>query len=132
LHPPSKNKMIGDLIKQIISREALKQKIMKASDIKINQEDLDKLSEVIEEEMFNLYQRDIGTKYKNKYRSLVFNIRDEKNNGLFRKIINGTFSPRQLVRMTADQMASKELQEWREVYFCLVYDLLFVRYVQKP
>jgi hypothetical protein len=95
----------------------LKLKVSKTTDIKIRNEDLDKLSEVIEEEMFNLYQRDIGTKYKNKYRSLVFNIRDEKNNGLFRKIINGTFLPRQLVRMTADQMASKELQEWREVFY---------------
>jgi hypothetical protein len=47
--------------------------------------------------MFNLYNRDIGLKYKNKYRSLLFNIKDEKNNGLFRKIINGIIKPKDLV-----------------------------------
>ena len=55
------------------------------------------LSNDIEENLFNLYNREICSKYKNKYRSLVFNIKDEKNNGLFRKILNGHIKPKDLV-----------------------------------
>ena len=43
-----------------------------------------------------------------KYRSLVFNIKDEKNTGLFRKILQERISPRHLVSMSADELASKE------------------------
>ena len=53
-------------------------------------------------------------KYKTKYRSLVFNIKDEKNNGLFRKIINGTLVPKTLVAMSPEDLANKELKEWRK------------------
>ena len=45
---------------------------------------------------------------------MVFNIKDEKNLGFFRKIINGNLKPKDLVAMSADQMASKELKEWRQ------------------
>ena len=56
--------------------------------------------------MFRLYKKEINTKYKNKYRSLVFNIRDEKNNGLFRKILNGTIKPKDLVKISSQILAS--------------------------
>ncbi len=49
------------------------------------------------------YNFDVSAKYKNKYRSLVFNIKDEKNNGLFRKILNGNIKPKDLV-ITPDFM----------------------------
>ena len=49
-----------------------------------------------------------------KYRSLVFNIKDEKNTGLFRKIVLEKVSPKALVSMSADELASKELQQWRQ------------------
>ena len=56
------------------------------------------MSAEIEDQMYNLYQKDIGPKYKTKYRSLIFNIKDEKNNGLYRKIVNGIIKPKDLVK----------------------------------
>lgn len=66
----------------------------------------------IEEELFNLFN-DTGPKYKAKYRSLRFNIKDEKNN-LFRRIAEKSLKPRQLVRLTPEELASTELAQWRE------------------
>ena len=53
-------------------------------------------------------------KYKTRYRSILFNARDPKNTGLYHKILKETISPTQLVRMTSEELASKELLEWRE------------------
>lgn len=61
-----------------------------------------------------LHFQDVGMKYKTRYRSILFNTKDSKNSGLFRKILKGTISPSQLVRMTSEELASKELLEWRE------------------
>ncbi|KAA0186606.1 hypothetical protein HAZT_HAZT004743 [Hyalella azteca] len=56
----------------------------------------------------------VNIKYKSRYRSLVFNIRDEKNGGLYRQILTGAVTPLKLATMTSDEMASKELAEWRQ------------------
>lgn len=70
------------------------------------------LAKQVEEELFNLFN-DTNTKYKSKYRSLRFNIKDEKNT-LFRRIAEKTLRPRDLVRLTPEEMASTELAQWRE------------------
>ena len=36
---------------------------------------------------------EVGAKYKNKYRSLTYNIKDPKNDGLFRRILLRDLSP---------------------------------------
>ncbi|XP_042222768.1 nuclear speckle splicing regulatory protein 1-like [Homarus americanus] len=68
----------------------------------------------IEKELYTFFGKDVGFKYKSRYRSILFNTKDTKNSGLFRKILNGTISPANLVRMTSEELASKELCEWRE------------------
>ena len=65
------------------------------------------LSTEIEDQMFNLYQKDIGSKYKTKYRSLMFNIKDDKNNGLYRKIVNGIIKPKDLVNFYISGITQK-------------------------
>ena len=40
----------------------------------------------IEDELFMLH-KDVNFKYKAKYRSLMFNLKDVKNRGLFRKVL---------------------------------------------
>lgn len=70
------------------------------------------LAAQVEEELFNFF-RDTGQKYKNKYRSLVFNLKDQKNN-LFRRVADKSLSPHQLVRLTPEELASTELAQWRE------------------
>ncbi|XP_020817762.1 uncharacterized protein LOC110191293 isoform X2 [Drosophila serrata] len=76
--------------------------------------EVDQFVQDVETEMFNSFGRDVGAKYKAKYRSLMFNIKDRKNRTLFEKICAKQVEPKQLVRMTPEQLASQELAKWRE------------------
>ncbi|XP_066983453.1 death-inducer obliterator 1 isoform X3 [Macrobrachium rosenbergii] len=80
----------------------------------LTEEDINELADEVEKELFMFFSKDVGFKYKSRYRSLLFNIRDTKNSGLFRKILNGTITPSNLAKMTSEELASKELAEWRE------------------
>ena len=40
---------------------------------------------------------EVGAKYKNKYRSLTYNIKDAKNDGLFRRILLKDLSPIEVI-----------------------------------
>lgn len=68
----------------------------------------------VESEMYHSFGRDVSAKYKSKYRSLMFNIKDRKNKTLFEKICAKQVDPKQLVRMTPADLASQELAKWRE------------------
>ena len=95
-------------------KDALKTRVENTEGVAINNEELDRLVKNIEDALYKYYNKDVGSKYKSKYRSLVFNIKDPKNNGLFRKIIRKEYSANRIVSMTAEEMASKELKEWRQ------------------
>ena len=47
-------------------------------DVAVTQEQVEKIANQIEVKLFNLHG-DINTKYKTKYRSLLFNLKDTKN-----------------------------------------------------
>ncbi|XP_034663988.1 uncharacterized protein LOC117898576 isoform X3 [Drosophila subobscura] len=68
----------------------------------------------VESEMYHSFGCDVGAKYKSKYRSLMFNIKDRKNKTLFEKICAKQVEPKQLVAMTPEELASQELAKWRE------------------
>lgn len=53
-------------------------------------------------------------RYKARYRQLLFNLKDEKNEVLFRKVVHREIKTSQLVLMSHDQLASEELSKWRE------------------
>ncbi|XP_039276051.1 death-inducer obliterator 1 isoform X2 [Nilaparvata lugens] len=93
--------------------ELLLSRVKEAGDIKIEEEAILKLAHQIEEELFAFF-KDTGTKYKSKYRSIVFNIKDPKNLTLFRQVADKTISAQQLVRLSPEDMASQELAQWRE------------------
>lgn len=59
----------------------------------------DEIQEFAEETEFELHElfRDTGMKYKAKYRSLMFNIKDRKNLTLWEKICDKSITPKQLV-----------------------------------
>jgi hypothetical protein len=80
----------------------------------VQSDDIRKITNKIEEELFKLFNKDTSGKYRSKYRSLLFNLKDSKNQGLFRKVINGKISPDRLVQMSAEELASSELAKWRE------------------
>lgn len=52
---------------------------MKESDLNISVERASEVAKKTEKELFHLY-KDTDNKYKNKYRSLMFNLKDTKNN----------------------------------------------------
>nr|XP_012231188.1 PREDICTED: uncharacterized protein LOC105677266 [Linepithema humile] len=93
--------------------ESLSTRIKETEDLKLTDEEIADLAFNIELEMFK-YFKDTGSKYKAKYRSLVFNIKDTKNLTLFRKIADRSLAPDAVVRLSPEEMASQELAEWRE------------------
>ncbi|KAK8783701.1 hypothetical protein V5799_009932 [Amblyomma americanum] len=96
-----------------VLRDALLNRCKEATDLSLPADEVRRMAVRIEEELFKFF-RDTGTRYKSKYRSLVFNIKDSRNQGLFRKILRGKIPPDRLVRMTPEELASKELARWRE------------------
>ncbi|KAK9134751.1 hypothetical protein Syun_014081 [Stephania yunnanensis] len=66
----------------------------------------------IEAELFILFGG-VNKKYKEKGRSLLFNLKDRNNPELRERVMSGEISPERLCSMTAEELASKELSEWR-------------------
>ncbi|XP_062098716.1 uncharacterized protein LOC133804587 [Humulus lupulus] len=66
----------------------------------------------IEAELFKLFGG-VNKKYKEKGRSLLFNLKDRNNPELRERVMRGEISPERLCSMTAEELASKELSEWR-------------------
>ncbi|XBH60425.1 hypothetical protein VPH35_115026 [Triticum aestivum] len=66
----------------------------------------------IEEELFKLFGG-VNKKYKERGRSLLFNLKDKGNPELRSRVISGELAPDRLCSMTAEELASKELSEWR-------------------
>ncbi|CAL1388222.1 unnamed protein product [Linum trigynum] len=70
------------------------------------------LASKIEGELFKLFGG-VNKKYKEKGRSLLFNLKDRNNPELRERVMCGEISPERLCSMTAEELASKELAEWR-------------------
>ncbi|KAF4358542.1 hypothetical protein G4B88_015927 [Cannabis sativa] len=66
----------------------------------------------IEAELFKLFGC-VNKKYKEKGRSLLFNLKDRNNPELRDRVMRGEISPERLCSMNAEELASKELSEWR-------------------
>ncbi|KAK9698080.1 hypothetical protein RND81_08G081100 [Saponaria officinalis] len=66
----------------------------------------------IESELFKLFGC-VNKKYKEKGRSLLFNLKDRNNPELREKVMAGELPPDRLCSMTAEELASKELSQWR-------------------
>ncbi|XP_052048766.1 PHD finger protein 3 isoform X2 [Apodemus sylvaticus] len=112
--PAAASKPSADQIRQSV-RHSLKDILMKRltdSNLKIPEEKAAKVATKIEKELFSFF-RDTDAKYKNKYRSLMFNLKDPKNNILFKKVLKGEVTPDHLIRMSPEELASKELAAWR-------------------
>lgn len=113
-HVSSKKPSTGHIRRSVRdSLEEILLKRLKESDLKVSSDKPAELARRIEKELFALFQG-VDSKYKNKYRSLTFNLRDAKNNVLFKRVLKGEVSPADLVRMTAEELASKELAAWRQ------------------
>lgn len=81
---------------------------------KMSSEEIDKFAKQLELEMFLFFNKDTKEKYKNKFRSLKFNLSDVKNKTLMEKICKKALTPKQLATLTPAELASEELAKWRE------------------
>ncbi|KAG6508860.1 uncharacterized protein LOC121982193 [Zingiber officinale] len=66
----------------------------------------------IESELFKLFAG-VNKKYKEKGRSLLFNLKDRNNPELRERVLSGAITPERLCSMTIEELASKELSQWR-------------------
>ncbi|GMI88623.1 hypothetical protein like AT5G11430 [Hibiscus trionum] len=73
----------------------------------------EELAYQIEVELFKLF-RGVNKKYKEKGRSLLFNLKDRSNPELRESVVSGKITPQRLCAMSAEELASKELSEWRQ------------------
>ncbi|KAM6980810.1 death-inducer obliterator 1-like [Aplochiton taeniatus] len=109
--PPPNNQMRQNIRRSLT--DILYKRASDSDDLTMTESEVGKLAVAIEKEMFNLCLS-TDSKYKNKYRSLMFNLKDPKNKGLFYKVVWGELSPFRLVRLSAEELLSKEISEWRK------------------
>uniref|UniRef100_A0A8C3I249 TFIIS central domain-containing protein n=1 Tax=Chrysemys picta bellii TaxID=8478 RepID=A0A8C3I249_CHRPI len=81
-------------------------------DLDVHEDTILRLANNVEKEIFNLFLC-VDQRYKNKYRSLLFNLKAPKNKLLFHQVVLGEVSPQCLVQMNSLELAPKELAEWR-------------------
>ncbi|KAK2106362.1 SPOC domain-containing protein 1 [Saguinus oedipus] len=82
-------------------------------DLVLSEEVVEGIAAGIEAALWDLTQGTNG-RYKTKYRSLLFNLRDPRNLDLFLKVVHGDVNPYDLVRMSSMQLAPQELARWRD------------------
>lgn len=107
LNSGSKHAQIAQRIK-----ESLEARSKQIKDLEVSSDKIGKLASEIEGQLSECFKD--TQKYLNKFRSLIFNLGDPKNQGLVRNVLTGEIPPAKLVRMSPDEMASHELAKWRE------------------
>lgn len=112
-----KNKMnsdesIRDNVRKSL-QEQLSLRMAETEGVKFTEDEIQEFANETELELHDLF-KDVGMKYKAKYRSLMFNIKDRKNLTLWEKICEKSITPKQLVRLSPEELASQELAEWRD------------------
>ncbi|XP_055021702.1 death-inducer obliterator 1-like [Boleophthalmus pectinirostris] len=101
--PPSQP---NNQIRQSIQRSLvgiLFKRVCDSEELDMSENDVGKLVTNIETEMFNIF-RNTDSKYMNKYRTIMFNLKDPKNKGLLFRLVQGEISPFRLVRMSQKDM----------------------------
>ncbi|XP_056300470.1 transcription elongation factor A protein 3 isoform X7 [Pseudoliparis swirei] len=85
-----------------------------ADDFKDFRTDCDSTAAEIED---HIYQetKAVDMKYKNRVRSRISNLKDPKNPGLRRNVLAGNIDLRRIATMSAEEMASDELKQLRNV-----------------
>ncbi|KAM6298567.1 death-inducer obliterator 1 [Aegotheles albertisi] len=94
-------------------KEILWKRVNDSDDLVMTENEVGKIALNIEKEMFNLFQV-TDNRYKSKYRSIMFNLKDPKNQGLFHRVLREEISLSKLVRMKPEELLSKELSVWKE------------------
>ncbi|KAM6216977.1 LOW QUALITY PROTEIN: SPOC domain-containing protein 1 [Rhynchocyon petersi] len=104
------------LVREIVThalQEALGSRLQEFPHLALSEEAVESIAVGIEAALYDLTQ-DTNSRYKAKYRSLVFNLRDPRNPDLFLKVVGGDVTPYGLVRMSSIQLAPQYLARWRD------------------
>ncbi|XP_047397513.1 death-inducer obliterator 1 isoform X2 [Sciurus carolinensis] len=110
--PSQPNSQIRQNIRRSL-KEILWKRVNDSDDLVMTENEVGKIALHIEKEMFNLFQV-TDNRYKSKYRSIMFNLKDPKNQGLFHRVLREEISLSKLVRMKPEELVSKELSMWKE------------------
>ncbi|XP_077368807.1 uncharacterized protein LOC144013606 isoform X1 [Festucalex cinctus] len=104
--PPSRPSQPNNQVRQSIQRSLtsiLYKRVCDCEELDMSESDAAKLVASIEVEMFDIF-RNTDSKYMNKYRTIMFNLKDPKNKGLLYRVVQGDISPFRLVRMSQKDM----------------------------
>ncbi|XP_077193569.1 SPOC domain-containing protein 1 isoform X2 [Paroedura picta] len=102
----------GSRVKVVDALRAVLQKRLDDSpDLGVQAGAVLRIAKKVEKALFDL-SCCVDQHYKNKYRSLLFNLKSAKNQ-LFCKVILGEISPKRLVQMNSLELAPEDLAEWR-------------------
>lgn len=88
-------------------------RVSDSDDLVMTESEVGRVALRIEKELFSLFHV-TDNRYKSKYRSLMFNLKDPKNQGLFHRVLREEISLAKLVRMKPEELVSKELSMWKE------------------
>ncbi|XP_049633083.1 LOW QUALITY PROTEIN: death-inducer obliterator 1 [Suncus etruscus] len=110
--PSQPNSQIRQNIRRSL-KEILWKRVSDSDDLIMTENEVGKIALHIEKEMFNLFHV-TDNRYKSKYRSIMFNLKDPKNQGLFHRVLREEISLAKLVRMKPEELVSKELSMWKE------------------
>ncbi|KAL0594526.1 Death-inducer obliterator 1 [Plecturocebus cupreus] len=110
--PSQPNSQIRQNIRRSL-KEILWKRVSDSDDLIMTENEVGKIALHIEKEMFNLFHV-TDSRYKSKYRSIMFNLKDPKNQGLFHRVLREEISLAKLVRMKPEELVSKELSTWKE------------------
>uniref|UniRef100_A0A667ZXP4 Death inducer-obliterator 1 n=1 Tax=Myripristis murdjan TaxID=586833 RepID=A0A667ZXP4_9TELE len=111
--PSSRPSQPNNLVRQSIQRSLtsiLFKRVCDCEDLEMPESEVGKLVMNIEMEMFDIF-RNTDSKYMNKYRTIMFNLKDPKNKGLLYRVVHGEISPFRLVRMSQKDMQATKAPE---------------------
>jgi len=72
------------------------------------------IAKQIEDHLYKYCNHETSEKYKQKYRDIIFNLCDSRNSSLNLRILKEQISPRRLITMTFEELASDKLKIRRE------------------
>ncbi|XP_015239036.1 PREDICTED: death-inducer obliterator 1 isoform X2 [Cyprinodon variegatus] len=111
--PSSRPSQPNNQVRQSIQRtltSILFKRVSDCDDLEMPESEVVKLVAGIEKEMFDIF-RTTDSKYMNKYRTIMFNLKDPRNKGLLYRVVNGEIGPFRLVRMTQKDMQATKAPE---------------------
>ncbi|XP_072223306.1 uncharacterized protein [Leuresthes tenuis] len=111
--PSSRPSQPNNQVRQSIQRSLtsiLSKRVCDCEDLDMSENEAAKLVASIEMEMFDIF-RNTDSKYMNKYRTIMFNLKDPRNKGLLYRVVRGEIGPFRLVRMSQKDMQATKVPE---------------------